>query len=179
MYETIENYFTERRTTTAQFRGREKDHESLHHPRRRRRQGKGKRRARHGRDERFSGFFAVIDPTRLNEQLRQFQDKIPKQFVDKDTGKFKLPDFKAALEELREERQHMEHHPDRKRLSSVADFFKYTEEEGMFIIVTRCSIPFLFISTSLSFFLSLFCDAIEQHVRKQNKILTEVFYSKQ
>ncbi len=61
----------------------------------------------------------------------------------------------------------------------MADFFKYTEEEGMFIIVTRCSIPFLFLSTSLSFFLSLFCDAIEQHVRKQNKILTEVFYSKQ
>merc|ERR1711959_545473 len=40
-------------TTTAQFRGREKEHESLHHPRRRRRQGKGKRRARHGRDERW------------------------------------------------------------------------------------------------------------------------------
>lgn len=139
--------------------------------------GGGKRRRKV--DVPFSGFFAVIDPTRLNEQLRQFQDKIPKQFVDKDTGKFKLPDFKAALEELREERQHMEHHPDRKRLSSVADFFKYTEEEGMFIIVTRCSIPFLFLSTSLSFFLSLFCDAIEQHVRKQNKILTEVFYSKQ
>ena len=97
--------------------------------------------------------------------------------MDKDTGKFKLPDFKAALEELREERQHMEHHPDRKRLSSVADFFKYTEEEGMFIIVTRCSIPFFFFYFSLS---SLsFVDAIEQHVRKQNKILTEVFYSKQ
>ena len=81
----------------------------------------------------FSGFLAVIDPTKLNEQLRQFQEKIPKQFVDKETGKFKLPDFKAALEELREERQHMEYHPDRKRLSSVADFFKYTEEEGAFI----------------------------------------------
>ena len=81
----------------------------------------------------FSGFLAVIDPTILNEQLRQFQEKIPKQFVDKETGKFKLPDFKAALEELREERQHMEYHPDRKRLSSVADFFKYTEEEGAFI----------------------------------------------
>jgi len=81
----------------------------------------------------FSGFLAVIDPTKLNEQLRQFQEKIPKQFVDKETGKFKMPDFKAALEELREERQHMEYHPDRKRLSSVADFFKYTEEEGAFI----------------------------------------------
>jgi len=81
----------------------------------------------------FSGFLAVIDPTKLNEQLRQFQEKIPKQFVDKETGKFKLPDFKAALEELREERQHMEYHPDRKRLSSVADFFKYTEEEGAFM----------------------------------------------
>lgn len=115
--------------------------------------GGGKRRRKV--DVPFSGFFAVIDPTRLNEQLRQFQDKIPKQFVDKDTGKFKLPDFKAALEELREERQHMEHHPDRKRLSSVADFFKYTEEEGMFIIVTRCSIPFLFfLLLSLSFSLS-------------------------
>jgi len=81
----------------------------------------------------FSGFLAVIDPTKLNEQLRQFQEKIPKQFVDKETGKVKLPDFKAALEELREERQHMEYHPDRKRLSSVADFFKYTEEEGAFM----------------------------------------------
>ena len=60
-------------------------------------------------------FLAVIDPTKLNEQLRQIQEKIPKQFVDKETGKFKLPDFKAALEELREERQHMEYHPDRKR----------------------------------------------------------------
>lgn len=140
--------------------------------------GGGKRRRKV--DVPFSGFFAVIDPTRLNEQLRQFQDKIPKQFVDKDTGKFKLPDFKAALEELREERQHMEHHPDRKRLSSVADFFKYTEEEGMFIIVLLRVVPyhfFLFLLLSLSF--SLFCDAIEQHVRKQNKILTEVFYSKQ
>ena len=135
--------------------------------RRRRRQGKGKRRARHGRDERWweeeeegrcpiSGFFAVIDPTRLNEQLRQFAGtKILKcSTCGQGHREISKPDFKAALEELREERQHMEHHPDRKRLSSVADFFKYTEEEGMFIIVTRCSILFSF-SFLLSLFLSL------------------------
>ena len=97
--------------------------------------GEKKKKKRDRRANIFSrvNFLAVIDPTKLNEQLRQIQEKIPKQFVDKETGKFKLPDFKAALEELREERQHMEYHPDRKRLSSVADFFKYTEEEGAFI----------------------------------------------
>ena len=95
--------------------------------------GEKKKKKRDRRANIFSrvNFLAVIDPTKLNEQLRQIQEKIPKQFVDEETGKFKLPDFKAALEELREERQHMEYHPDRKRLSSVADFFKYTEEEGL------------------------------------------------
>ena len=88
--------------------------------------GEKKKKKRDRRANIFSrvNFLAVIDPTGLNEQLRQIQEKILKQFVDEETGKFKLPDFKAALEELREERQHMEYHPDRKRLSSVADFFQ-------------------------------------------------------
>ena len=132
---------------TTRKDGREKHrYESVHHQRRRRRQQeqqkqrkkrrRWRRKEEKKRDRRaniFSrvNFLAVIDPTKLNEQLRQIQEKIPKQFVDEETGKFKLPDFKAALEELREERQHMEYHPDRKRLSSVADFFKYTEEEGL------------------------------------------------
>ena len=46
--------------------------------------GEKKKKKRDRRANIFSrvNFLAVIDPTKLNEQLRQIQEKIPKQFVD-------------------------------------------------------------------------------------------------
>ena len=50
--------------------------------------------------------------------------------MDKETGKFKLPDFKAALEELREEEAAHGVSSRSEEIILGGGFFKYTEEEG-------------------------------------------------
>ena len=90
--------------------GREKHrYESVHHQRRRRRQQeqqkqrkkrrRWRRKEEKKRDRRaniFSrvNFLAVIDPTKLNEQLRQIQEKIPKHLWTKRPGNSSCPILK-------------------------------------------------------------------------------------
>ena len=65
--------------------------------------------------------FARMDPSRIPA----LKLKMPAALLDKE-GRFAFPDLKKVFDDLRTQ----QYHPDRRRLSSVADFFRYTEEEG-------------------------------------------------
>jgi len=92
-------------------------------------QGRGMERAK----RRIGKFLARLDGTKLDganikEQLERAKART--SAVLKDIKVPKVEDLKNLIDDIREEQTLAQYHPDRKRLSSVADFFIYTEEEG-------------------------------------------------
>ena len=108
-------------------RGEDDDGFTLRRRRRRRRRDVEDVRTRVGK------FLAKLDATKIDsasikEQLERARART--SAVLKDIKVPKVEDLKNLIEDIREEQTLAQYHPDRKRLSSVADFFSYTEEEG-------------------------------------------------
>ena len=83
--------------------------------------------------KRVGRFLAKLDATKIDsasikEQLERARERT--SAVLKDIKVPKVEDLKNLIDDIREEQTLAQYHPDRKRLSSVADFFSYTEEEG-------------------------------------------------
>ncbi len=101
------------------------------------RRGSGRERGFTVRGEdarkRVGRFLAKLDATKIDsasikEQLERARERT--SAVLKDIKVPKVEDLKNLIDDIREEQTLAQYHPDRKRLSSVADFFSYTEEEG-------------------------------------------------
>lgn len=92
--------------------------------------------------KRVGRFLAKLDATKIDsasikEQLERARERT--SAVLKDIKVPKVEDLKNLIDDIREEQTLAQYHPDRKRLSSVADFFSYTEEEGTSCVSILCA----------------------------------------
>lgn len=89
-----------------------------------------------GRDikRRFGRFLARIEPpSRLDTESIREAVKDMRSKTESALKEIKVPkveDFRNLIDDIRAEQSEAKYHPDRRRLSNVADFFTYTEEEG-------------------------------------------------
>jgi len=89
-----------------------------------------------GRDikRRFGRFLARIEPpSRLDTESIKEAVKDMRSKTESALKEIKVPnveDLRNLIDDIRAEQSEAKYHPDRRRLSNVADFFAYTEEEG-------------------------------------------------
>jgi len=83
---------------------------------------------------RFGRFLARIEPpSRLDTESIKEAVKDMRSKTESALKEIKVPkveDLRNLIDDIRAEQSEAKYHPDRRRLSNVADFFAYTEEEG-------------------------------------------------
>lgn len=69
-----------------------------------------------------------LDAESIKEAVKDMRSKTESAL--KEIKVPKVEDLRNLIDDIRAEQSEAKYHPDRRRLSNVADFFAYTEEEG-------------------------------------------------